>query len=305
MFMSNCGCGNYKVERRNVLKLISFSWLSYFFFPLVNVFSKNNSYDGPIYDAHAHIGGKKNLNKVFKQYKKHKIKKAMFFVKPKDAADIKKKVGNDYYLFGDAYRVKESEYKFRDNRFSELKYHMNNNTVTGIGEFYSLLTNHPNYSPITTDLESSDFKKYLSFLNTKKAIFHIHDEKMNDSRQSIFSLYPNIKFVLAHCGYKSPKALEQIFSKHKNVWTDLSLMTNSHFGPSKRWGKPKISINPSNQWKEVLEKYSDRFLVGTDISKYTHTEFGRVIKDYRKMLGNLPLNVAEKIAYKNFDQIIK
>lgn len=302
--MCNCPCGSYKVERRSILKLISFTSLSYLFFPLGSVFSKNKPYDGPIYDAHAHVGGKKNLNKVFKQYKKHNIKKAMFFINIKDAAEIKNKVGSNYYLCSDAYRVKKSKYRFRDNRFSVLKYHMNSSTVTGIGEFYSLLTNHPRYSAITTDLESSDFKKYLSFLNTKKAIFHIHDEKMNDKRQSIFSLYPNVKFVLAHCGYKSPEALEKILSKHKNVWTDLSLMTNRHFGPSKRWGGPKIATNPSKQWKEILVKYSNRFLVGSDVSRYTHTEFSRVIKDYRKMLGNLPQEVAENIAYKNFEKII-
>ena len=294
-----------KISKREFIKLSLLSIVSFALLPLRKVFSSDRLYNGPIYDAHSHIGGKAHLKKIINYYKKVNIKKAMLFVELKDVNEIKKRIPENFLLFSDAFKnkKKDNKYRLQKDHFSLLKKLLKDKSIAGVGEFYSFLSIHPSKDPIKTDLFSNELKKYLSFLNNNKVIFHIHDELMDKKRQSIFALYPNIKFILAHCGYKSPEELRLILKKNKNVYTDLSLISNYHFGPSKKWGGPKVKIDLSNEWKKILIEYSDRFLVGSDISKRRADKLSVVIKDYRKLLGNLPNNVAEKIAYKNFEKL--
>ena len=297
---------NSKVSKREFLKLSLLSLSSFLFLPYQKIFSSENIYNGPIFDAHAHVGEKNNLEKIINNFKKVGIERAMLFVELKDVDVIKKKVGKNFYLFADAFKnsKKDNKYKLRNDRFSTLKKHLKNKNISGVGEFYSLLSIHPSKSPIRTDLFNNEFKNYLKYLNSKKVIFHIHDELMDKKRQSIFAKYPNVQFILAHCGYRDPDELETILKTNNNVFTDLSLVSNNHFGPSKKWGGPKVAINLSKEWREILIKYSDRFLVGSDISKRRADQLQRVISDYRKLLGNLPIETAEKIAFKNFEKLI-
>ena len=53
----------------------------------------------------------------------------------------------------------------------------------------------------------STMKKFLSLLNEKTAVLHIHDEKISASSEEIFRKFPKIKFILSHCGYQRPERL--------------------------------------------------------------------------------------------------
>ena len=110
--------------RRNFLKLSSLSNLAYWITPFTKLSANTQIYKGPIYDAHAHIGKAKALKKVMKEYKKNGIKKAMFFIDIKDAEKTKKILGNNYYLFTDAFTQKkrgDTRYQLKDKPFKKLK----------------------------------------------------------------------------------------------------------------------------------------------------------------------------------------
>ena len=100
---------------------------------------------------------------------------------------------------------------------------------------------------------------------------------------------PNLKVVLAHLGYiKSPRKVDQLLTNNKQIYTDLSLVTNSRFGPFKRKGLI-IKRVPSKKWIKILEKHDDRILVGSDIGADVQRvkRLNKVANDYRILLSHL------------------
>ena len=65
--------------------------------------------------------------------------------------------------------------------------------------------------------------------------------------------------------------------------------------------------SPSEAWVELLTKHSDRFMVGSDIGANLDRAkmLPLVMRDYRMLLGNLPPNVAKKIASENYLRIFQ
>ncbi len=57
-------------------------------------------------------------------------------------------------------------------------------------------------------------------------------------------------------------------------------------------------------WKSLMIKYQDRILFGTDPHmQKLWNKYGKVVADQRRILGQLPHEVAEKIAYKNAEKL--
>ena len=111
--------------------------------------------------------------------------------------------------------------------------------------------------------------------------------------------------MLAHLGYiKSPRKVDKLLTNNKQIYTDLSLVTNSRFGPFKRKGLI-IKRVPSKKWIKILEKHDDRILVGSDIGADVQRvkRLTKVANDYRILLSHLKKSSAEKIAYKNFEKL--
>ena len=134
----------------------------------------------------------------------------------------------------------------RLRKFTEL---LADGTLRGAGEFYSAISFHPRMKSFQTDINTPEFARYMRSVAAHGGIFHIHDERMGAGREAIFGQYPKVTFVLAHCGYLAPDALRALFEKFPNLMADLSLMTNAHFGISRRWGGPKITTRPSAAWR--------------------------------------------------------
>ena len=86
----------------------------------------------------------------------------------------------------------------------------------------------------------------------------------------------------------------------------MSLITNRYFGPFEKRGV-LITTSPSQAWIELLTKYSDRFMVGSDIGANLDRAkmLPLVMQDYRILLGNLPPDVAKKIASENYLRIFQ
>jgi predicted TIM-barrel fold metal-dependent hydrolase len=170
-----------------------------------------------------------------------------------------------------------------------------------VGEFYSNLSSAPfNKEGIQTDLKAEQQTLFLEFMNEQNGVLHIHDEELGTATESIFKKFPKITFILAHCGYKTPERLRELFTKHKNLYAEMSLVSNRHFGPFR--SEPLVTISPSAAWLSLMKEFSSRLLVGSDIGATWDrmSYLGEIISDYRKILGKLPVNDAEKIAHKNF-----
>lgn len=268
-------------------------------------------YDGHLLDAHAHIPRGVSVDFILAQYAKAGVEGAMLFVKLGDASSLKDRLPAGFQLFSDGYKKFRGgggvTFKLREKRLQKFASLLADGTLRGAGEFYSAISYHPRMKSFQTDISSSDFRRYMRTVAKHKGIFHIHDERMGKGREVIFGQHPDVIFVLAHCGYLAPRTLRALFEQYPNLMADLSLITNAHFGISKRWGGPKITTHPRASWRQLLIDHADRFLVGSDIGadRERITKLAAVMDDYRVLLGGLPRTVADKIAHGNFERLMR
>jgi predicted TIM-barrel fold metal-dependent hydrolase len=108
---------------------------------------------------------------------------------------------------------------------------------------------------------------------------------------------PDAVIVLAHAGESKPADLEKILARNANLMVDLSGM---HF---QRTPSLATETGPLDaRWKALIEKMPDRFLMGIDVwapRLFEPAMLDRLMKWTRRVLGELPPNVAERVAWKN------
>lgn len=265
-------------------------------------------YDGPIADAHAHLPKSVSEDYLASVYKKAGVNKGVIFVGTFNQSrlrSIKNTLGKGFLVFADVHKGKRSGYSLKNKRLSEMVGLYKSGVLDGLGEIYISLS----YAPfarngIRTDIRSYDERKFLQKANSLGIPINLHHETPDKAFSKTLIEFPNITFILAHSGYLEPFVLDDLLSKHTNLYADLSLITNYHFGPFK--DAPKLGLVPSKAWKNLLIKHQDRFMVGSDIGamKERVDKLPEIIEDYRKLLGNMPREVAHNIAYKNFERLL-
>ena len=111
----------------------------------------------------------------------------------------------------------------------------------------------------------------------------------------LFAMEPRSKIIWAHAGMSSgPAAVGALMDRQANLWADLSY----------RYGDvaPGGALDPA--WRALLVRHADRFLLGSDT--WTTSRWGEVVgmaAEARRFLEQLPPDVADKIARKNFDRL--
>jgi hypothetical protein len=111
----------------------------------------------------------------------------------------------------------------------------------------------------------------------------------------LFAIEPQSKIIWAHAGMSSgPTAVGQLMDRQPNLWADLSY----------RYGDvaPGGTLDPA--WRALLIRHADRFMLGSDT--WTTSRWEQVVgmaSEARRFLQQLPPDVAEKIAYKNFERL--
>ena len=82
--------------------------------------------------------------------------------------------------------------------------------------------------------------------------------------------------------------------RYKNLWAELS--SRSDVAPNGE---------VAAEWREILLEFPDRFMVGTDT--YTPQRWSIVGSNARwvqKWLSELPVEVAERVAYRNGESVL-
>jgi predicted TIM-barrel fold metal-dependent hydrolase len=108
---------------------------------------------------------------------------------------------------------------------------------------------------------------------------------------------PEAIVVLAHAGEAKPADLEKILARNSNLRVDLSGM---HFQRTPSLATEKGPLDP--RWKALIEKMPERFLMGIDVWSprlFEPAMLDRLMRWTRRVLGELPPNVAEHVAWKN------
>jgi len=109
-------------------------------------------------------------------------------------------------------------------------------------------------------------------------------------------------FIWAHAGFfAEPRLLRSLFERHLNLFCDLSRRDER--------GLPAalpISTDRTlhSSWKGLLEEFSDRFVIGTDVVKPSLKEYEDVIGYWRHILSQLSPSTAENLAHTNAERIL-
>lgn len=181
----------------------------------------------------------------------------------------------------------------------------------GIGE---INLRHAAVAGITAETKNpadSEIMKKLADLAAKYDVpISIHHESNFDELERLLAYNSKAKIILSHAGMGDinvPFRMDRLLSKYPNLYADLSTRIVA-FQPESEKDElyylllPDGKINPL--WKHVLEKYPGRFMVGGDYYVQDRDSLKKGTDEFRKALGQLDKDTAEKIAYKNILSIL-
>ncbi len=172
-----------------------------------------------------------------------------------------------------------------DGMFEYIRKRMELYPHRGIGEFH------------LHSVDPSDEKllRRIAGLAKEKDVFiHVHSGKA--PVDLLFSYEPSLKIIWAHAGMSEPpEIVEQMMARYKKLYADTSYREGDILGSGE-------GIDPA--WRRVLERFSDRFMVGSDTwINAQWDDYAGIIATNRKWLGYLSRPVAEKIAYRNAERL--
>jgi len=127
----------------------------------------------------------------------------------------------------------------------------------------------------------------------KKHNLFLHAHSDVDAIERLFRQWPQARILWAHSGFERPERVAEMLKKHKNLWCDLAFRTDHASG-----GKVDAA------WRTVFVQFADRFMVGTDSYVPERWHYIPEHADWsRRWLSDLPRDVAERIAWKNGEQV--
>jgi hypothetical protein len=106
---------------------------------------------------------------------------------------------------------------------------------------------------------------------------------------------PKAKMIWAHTGFSTPAArVRELLEKHPQLMMELSY----------RGGITEGGGRLSAEWRDLFNRYSDRFLLGSDTwINQRWIDYGSTMKGYRDWLAQLPAEQALRIAHGNAERI--
>ncbi len=155
----------------------------------------------------------------------------------------------------------------------------------GIGEFH-LHGVDPDDEPL--------LRKIATLAKSKNIYIHVHSGK--EPVDLLFSLEPSLKIIWAHAGLSEPaQTVEAMMARYGTLYADTSY---------REWDilASDGSIDPA--WRRVLERFPDRFMVGTDTWVNGQWDsYAELITANRKWLSRFPRALAENFAYRNAERL--
>jgi hypothetical protein len=111
-------------------------------------------------------------------------------------------------------------------------------------------------------------------------------------------------WLWAHTGhYAEPPLVRRLLEAHPNLYCELSY--RSSISPS----RTAVSLDTAGvlrpEWRDLLEAFPDRFVLGTDLSAPSYAEYTRHINFWRAILAQLSPEAAALIAYANAEHLLQ
>lgn len=251
----------------------------------------------PLFDAHLHYNWEPvphlPLDKVLALFRAQHITGILATSRPNDGTralyEASRTTAKDLWVvpFIRPYRVRPDIQTWMSDPQTEtlIAAEFKRGYYRGIGEFH--LTGQAANAP--------QVKSTVAFAVRHDLFLHAHAD--DAALEILFRHDPKAKIIWAHTGFSTPpEQVEAYLQRHPTLWCELSY----------RYGITDLGGKLSPAWQRLFEKYPERFLVGSDTWIDDRWDgYASIMGGYRQWLAQLPLDVAEQIAYRNADRLFR
>ncbi len=166
-----------------------------------------------------------------------------------------------------------------------------------------------------TDPSLQGTKTLLKRLSETKTPLMTHFEVYAPERDfprfhKLYADWPEQIFIIPHMAFGSVEQVTDFLKRHPNVYMTISkktILMDDFQDPDKidKIGSSMLEgLKLKPKWRDFLIKFQDQLLVATDAHmKKLWREYLVMVFLQRVVLGQLPRDVAEKIAYKNAERV--
>ncbi len=162
-----------------------------------------------------------------------------------------------------------------EDRLKRFKY-------SAIGEFHAY----------NAEIEKPVVQRIIALAKQNNLLLHAHSDA--DAIDRIFVTDPGAKVLWAHSGFDKPERVREMLRKHANLWSDLAFRNEHAQGDS---------VAPD--WRAAFEEFPRRFMLGTDTFTPERLHYiGEHASSSRRWLASLPKDLAERIAYRNAEEML-
>ena len=155
----------------------------------------------------------------------------------------------------------------------------------GIGEFHM----HE------VDADDEPLMRRIAALAIEKQIpLHVHSG--HEPVEYLYSLEPGLTIIWAHAGMSEPPGVvEEMMARYSTLYADTSY---------REWEILRGADGIDADWRRVLERFADRFMVGSDTwINGQWAGYDRLMATNRQWLAQLTPDAARKIAYQNAERL--
>ncbi len=136
-------------------------------------------------------------------------------------------------------------------------------------------------------------RRMIELARRHNLLLHAHSD--TGAVDGIFAQWPDARVLWAHAGFDGPDIVGPMLEKHPNLWTDLAFRSEHAIGG-----------RVDEEWARLFAAFPDRVMVGTDT--FTPERWHHVVEHAnwtREWLRDLPPELAEKIAWRNGEAMIR
>lgn len=261
-------------------------------------------YAGPIIDAHSHVSSPKAIDAYAGAAKRHNVKKVVLLGVGGAQRD------DDAWITGAAKKYPDlvvAAVPVPDPMSATGARMLDEALVARrgrvAGEVHVRQVGSRN---IDRDPSSPAFGRVLEIVAKHGVPLVIHYELTDQATAALdraLAAHPKATVVLAHAGEGPPARVQGLLERNANLMVDLSGM---HFQR-----KPALATETGpldRDWKALIEKMPDRFLIGIDVWSprlFEPVMLDRLMKWTRRILGELPPDAAERVAHRNAARLFR
>lgn len=158
-------------------------------------------------------------------------------------------------------------------------------------------------------VDSPVVRKMFSVVSEHGGIIQMHVEPDSTSLSELRNLlrdFPRVPVVLSHCLVltTSPREVEALFDASPQVHCELSFRSQTTLARLPAAQVYGFDFAKSD-WVSSIEKYSDRYMVGTDVSSNSISYDDEVKQIRTGLLARLKSDTARKVANGNAKRLMK